>query len=86
MLVYKSQSIDLASKLPVEVQKHITGIIDASPTSNFYGHIKMEIPNAYVYLIERNQLESYTLCHVFSCDQIGQDYSYKSFSEKEIIA
>lgn len=85
MLTYQDQSVDFVSNVPTQVQQHIMGIVDAGPMSKFNYHITLEVPNVHVYLIERNPLEGYTLCHVFSCDQIGQDYSYQHFSESQVI-
>jgi hypothetical protein len=85
MLVNKNQfPANLSTLLSVDVKQHIMGILDASPTSQFYCHVITEIPNIYVYLIEHNPLETYTICHIFSCDQIGEDFSYQSLSSNQI--
>ncbi|MHA7579005.1 hypothetical protein ACX12E_01295 [Paenibacillus vandeheii] len=83
MLVYENQFPENCSiLLPVDVKQHIMGIVDASPTSQFYCHVTTEMPNLYVYLIEHNPSEMYTVYHFFSCDQI--DYSYQSLSQSQI--
>lgn len=64
--------------------QHIMGILDASPTSQFHCHVTTEIPNMYVYLIEDNRSESYSIFHVFSCDPIDPDYSYQSLTVDQI--
>ncbi len=85
MLVYENQVLaNCLTLFPVEVKQHIMGIVDASLTSQFHCHITTEIPNVHVYLIEHNLLETYTICHVFSYDQIGEDYSYLSLSSNQI--
>ncbi len=76
MLVFENQLSDISS----DVKQHIIGIMDASPTSQFHCHVTTEIPNVYVYLIEDNRSENYSVFHVFSYDHIGRDYSYQSFS------
>lgn len=66
MLVYENQfSSNCSPLLSVVVRQHITGIVDASPTSLFYCHVITEKPNVNVYLIEHNPLETYTICHFF---------------------
>lgn len=80
MLVFENQLLNVSS----EVKQHITGIIDASPTSQFHCHVTTEIPNVYVYLIEDNPSESYSIFHVFSCDPIGPDYSYQCLAIDQI--
>lgn len=85
MLVYENQFPENCSiLLPVDVKQHIMGIVDASPTSQFYCHVTTEMPNLYVYLIEHNPSEMYTIYHFFSSDQIGEDYSYQSLSSSQI--
>ncbi|MFE6074709.1 hypothetical protein ACFVQB_09560 [Paenibacillus sp. NPDC057886] len=85
MLVYENQfPVNCFTLLPVDVKQHIMGIVDASPTSQFYCHVTTEIPNVNVYLIEHNPSEIYTICHFFSYDQIGEDYSYQSLSSNQI--
>ncbi|WP_342437969.1 hypothetical protein NSS79_01240 [Paenibacillus sp. FSL L8-0436] len=85
MLVYENQfPVKSPFKFPQEVHQHIMDIIDASPTSQFFCHLATEIPNIYVYLFEHNPLEAYTICHIFSCDQIGEDYTYQSLSSSQI--
>ncbi|QLG38569.1 hypothetical protein HW560_10950 [Paenibacillus sp. E222] len=85
MLMYENQfSANGSNLFPLDVKQHIMGIIDASPTSQIHFHVTTEIPNVYVYLIEHNSSEEYSLFHVFSCDQIGEDYSYQCFSIDQI--
>lgn len=85
MLVFENQLPAIFSNLlSVDVRQHIMEIVDASPISQFYCHVATEIPNVYVYLIEHNPLETYTICHVYSCDQIGNDYSYQCLSASQI--
>ncbi|WP_440114479.1 hypothetical protein [Paenibacillus sp. QZ-Y1] len=80
MLVFVNQLPDVSS----DVKQHIMGIIDASPTAQFHCHVTTEIPNVYVYLIEDNRSESYSVFHVFSFDHIGQDYSYQCFTIDQV--
>ncbi|WP_025693311.1 hypothetical protein [Paenibacillus zanthoxyli] len=85
MIIYENQfQANNFNILPGDVHQHIIGIIEASPTSQFYCHVQEEIPNVYVYLIENNQLEKYSVCHFFSCDQIGREYLYQSLPLEQI--
>jgi hypothetical protein len=85
MLAYENQfSTNDSNLFPSDVRQQLMGIVDASPTSQFHCHVTTEIPNVYVYLIEHNPSEEYSLIHVFFCDQIGEDYSYQCFSIDQI--
>lgn len=66
------------------VKQHIMEIIEASTTSQFHCHVTKEIPNFYVYLIEDNRSENYSVLHVFSYDLISPDYSYQQFTIDQI--
>ena len=63
-----------------EVYLHIMGLIESSPTSQFYCKLEEKAPNNCVYLTEYNQMEAYTICHIFSCDKFESDYSYQSIT------
>ncbi|ETT31694.1 hypothetical protein MKZ07_16640 [Paenibacillus sp. FSL P4-0338] len=80
MLVIENQLPNVSS----DVKQHIMGIIEASPTSQFHCHVTTEIPNVYVYLIEDNPLECYSIFHAFSYDNIDPDYSYQCFTIDQI--
>lgn len=58
--------------------------MDASPTSQFDCHVTTEFPNIYVYLIEDNLSEKYSIFHAFSYDNVGLDYSYQCFPINQI--
>lgn len=85
MLVSENQfSANDSNLLPSDVKQQIKGIVDTSPTSQFHCHVTRELPNVYFHLIEHNSSEKYALFHVFSCDQIGEDYSYQCFTIDQI--
>lgn len=65
--------------LSYEAYLHIIGVIESSPTSQFYYKIEKKTPNICVYLIEYNKMEAHTICHFFSCDNLDSDYSYQIF-------
>ncbi|MEW4428907.1 hypothetical protein AB1I68_15665 [Paenibacillus pabuli] len=71
--------------LPPILRRHITQLIESSPTSEFTcRQDNLTTPNYGFYIIEHNEAESYTVCHVFSYDHIGKDYSYQSISPKQV--
>lgn len=71
-------------RLSAELHLHIIDIMESSPTSNFFCRISENYPNMLICLVEENQLESYTICHIFSFDHIGKDYSYQSIIKEQI--
>ncbi|MEO2203889.1 hypothetical protein ABGV42_09070 [Paenibacillus pabuli] len=71
--------------LPSNIRRHITQLIESSPTSEFIcRQDKTSTPKYGVYIIEHNDAESYTVCHVFSYDLIGKDYTYQSISPEQV--
>jgi hypothetical protein len=71
-------------RLSKEIHLHIIDIMESSPTSNFFCKISENYPNMLICLVEGNQLESYTMCHVFSFDHIGNEYSYQTVTKEQI--
>lgn len=71
-------------RLSTELYLHIMDIIGSSPTSNFFSRISENYPNMLICLVEQNQLESYTMCHIFSFDHIGKEYSYQTVTKEQI--
>ncbi|MNO36047.1 hypothetical protein D3C76_261100 [compost metagenome] len=69
---------------PMDLQEHIIDIIESGPTSQFYCKIVDNPPATHLYLVERNKFEEYILCHLFSFDQIGNDYLYQSLHAEHI--
>ncbi|KFN11565.1 hypothetical protein [Paenibacillus macerans] len=68
------------------VRQEILDIVESNPTSRFCCQIDDKDPNTYIYLIEHNQAEAYTLCHFFSTDRIGDDYLHQSIPLEHIHA
>lgn len=71
-------------RLSRELHQHIIDIMESSPTSNFFCKISENYPNMLICLVEENQLETHTICHFFSFDHIGNDYSYQSIIKEQI--
>lgn len=87
MLTYEyelSNSIFLEKIVPANVHQHITEIIEASTLSRFHCKIEEKTPNIYICILEENDIEPYTIGHLFSCDLIGKDYTYHSLSLEQI--
>lgn len=89
MSIYEKQSAEIIPSaleyiFPNRVQRHISLITDASPTSKFYWNTEDKASTVYVYLIEDNCEERYTICHLFSYDHIGVDYLYQSLPLEQI--
>ncbi|SDM29388.1 hypothetical protein SAMN05428961_1135 [Paenibacillus sp. OK060] len=74
----------LETCLSESVYQQILELIEGSPSSFFHWKVIEEKPNVDVYLIEQNTLEKYTVCHLFSFDQIGRDFSYQSLPLKQM--
>lgn len=71
--------------LPTNLHRHIKQLIESSPTSEFICRKhKTTNLNYGVYIIEHNEAEAYTVCHVFSYDLIGNDYTYQSISPEQV--
>ncbi|KOP64849.1 hypothetical protein AMS62_06010 [Bacillus sp. FJAT-18019] len=73
-------------RLSTELHLHIMDIMESSPTSNFFCRISENYPNMLISLVEENQLESYTMCHIFSFDHIGKEYSYQTITKEQIAS
>ncbi|SDM29684.1 hypothetical protein SAMN05428961_11314 [Paenibacillus sp. OK060] len=74
----------LKSFLPTNVFRHISELKSASPNSQYFYKEINKTPNFFLCLIEQNHIEAYTLCHLYSYDQIGEDYSYQSLSLDQV--
>ncbi len=72
--------------LPVHVQRHIVEVLDSNSTSHFYCKVEDNRPNVNVFLIEHNPEESYTTCHCYAYDQIGEDYLYNNMAVEHVQA
>ncbi|MNJ48292.1 hypothetical protein [Paenibacillus fonticola] len=89
MVIYKGElmndTISLFHQIfPVMLCQHFSNIIESAPTARFYAHIVEDQPNLIVYLVEYNQQEKYTLCHLFLTDHLGQDYDYQGMSIEHV--
>ncbi|MNI78480.1 hypothetical protein D3C73_1348550 [compost metagenome] len=76
----------LQQLLPVHVQRHIVDVLESNSTSHFYCKVEHHAPNVNVFLIEHNPKESYTTCHCYAYDQIGEDYLYNNMAVEHVQA
>ncbi|ULO04788.1 hypothetical protein H1230_16675 [Paenibacillus sp. 19GGS1-52] len=88
MLIYENEFPELINTVseilfPNDVKLHIKAITEDS-SSKFYCRIDDEASTVYVYLLEHNLEELYTICHLFSYDHIGSDYLYQSLPLEQI--
>ncbi|MEX3617779.1 hypothetical protein [Paenibacillus glucanolyticus] len=83
---YSTNQSDLLKppRLSTELHLHIMDIMESGPTANFFCRISENYPNTLICLIEENQLEYYTMCHIFSFDDIGSEYSYQTVTKEQI--
>lgn len=61
------------------VRQEILDIVESNPTSRFCCQIDDKDPNTYIYLIEHNQAEAYTLCHFFRPIELETIICIKAF-------
>ncbi|AIQ70136.1 hypothetical protein [Paenibacillus graminis] len=76
----------LQQLLPIHVQRHIVEVLDTNSTSHFYCKVEDNTPNVNVFLIEHNPKESYTTCHCYAYDRIGEDYLYNNMAVEHVQA
>jgi hypothetical protein len=81
----------IESQLPAIIRGHVLAIIESDPNSRFcYTMCQLEWQYTF-YLIEQNEFENYTTCHLFStdtCAKTSDDYIYLSISlpDLEVLA
>lgn len=82
----RSNIAEIQKLLPKPMGHAVQSLVEASPTSQFFYNLSKENYQLYLYLIERNVLEEYMVCHCFSTDIFDTSFAYESMSLSSIQA
>lgn len=74
----------LLNELPEIIRHAAAALLESDARSRFFGKLSQTNGRFLLYLIERNDVEAYTVCHCFSTDKLEQDYAYESMPLEEV--